>query len=135
MFENAYLIHRYTRADALRDGVSIGVSATAREVGLRYSVALTAAVWEKRVSVLPWVCSRYLVPHLVASGRGWNRSISSVRMAQIRLNQAAGRPPGSRSVRQIFPQECLTAAPKKSGNPWHTLDPNGALVLYGRWIG
>ena len=31
MFENADLIHRYTRADAIRDGVLIDVSATARE--------------------------------------------------------------------------------------------------------
>jgi hypothetical protein len=33
MFENAYLIHRYTRADSLRHGVLIDVSATAREPG------------------------------------------------------------------------------------------------------
>ena len=35
MFENAELIHRYTRADAIRDGVLIDVSATAREAGPR----------------------------------------------------------------------------------------------------
>jgi hypothetical protein len=32
-----------TRADALRDGVLIDVTATAREAGLRWPVALTAA--------------------------------------------------------------------------------------------
>jgi hypothetical protein len=31
MFENADLIHRYTRAAALRDGVLIDLSETARE--------------------------------------------------------------------------------------------------------
>ena len=41
MFENADLIHRYSRADALRDGVLVDVSATAREAGIRFPVALT----------------------------------------------------------------------------------------------
>ena len=39
MFENADLIHRYSRADALRDGVLIDVSPTAREAGIRYPSA------------------------------------------------------------------------------------------------
>ena len=43
MFENVDLVHRYTRADALRDGVLIDVSAVAREAGIRYPVALTRA--------------------------------------------------------------------------------------------
>jgi hypothetical protein len=43
MFEDADLIHRYTRADALRDGVLIDVSQTAREAGIRYPVGLLAA--------------------------------------------------------------------------------------------
>jgi hypothetical protein len=55
MFENADLIHRYTRADAIRDGVLIDVSAIARETGIRYPVALTVAVWERCVAVPPGV--------------------------------------------------------------------------------
>ena len=55
MFENAEVIHAYTRADALRDGVLIDVSATAREAGIRYPVALTAAVWARCVAVPPGV--------------------------------------------------------------------------------
>ncbi|HKI33603.1 MAG TPA: DUF6573 family protein [Gemmataceae bacterium] len=51
MFESADLIHRYTRADALRDGVLIDVSATAKEAGFKYPVALTAAAWVKCVAV------------------------------------------------------------------------------------
>jgi hypothetical protein len=51
VFENADLIHAYTRADALRDGVLIDVSATAREAGFKYPVALTAAAWAKCVAV------------------------------------------------------------------------------------
>jgi hypothetical protein len=55
MFENAVLIHRYSRADALRDGVLIDVSATAREAGFKYPVTLTAAVWAKCAAVAPGV--------------------------------------------------------------------------------
>ncbi len=51
MFENADLIHRYTRADALRDGALIDVSSTAREAGIRWPVALTAGAWAKCVAV------------------------------------------------------------------------------------
>ena len=55
MFDHADLIHRYTRADAIRDGVLIDVSAVAREAGIRYPVALTRAVWERCVAVPPGV--------------------------------------------------------------------------------
>jgi hypothetical protein len=51
MFEEADLIHRYSRADGLRDGVLIDVSTTAKEAGFRFSVALTRAVWERCVVV------------------------------------------------------------------------------------
>ena len=51
MFENADLIHRYTRAEAIADGVLIDVSATAKEAGFKYPVALTAAAWARCVAV------------------------------------------------------------------------------------
>lgn len=44
-------ISSYTRADALADGTLIDVSAAAREVGVVYPVALTAAVWSRCVQV------------------------------------------------------------------------------------
>ena len=55
MFANANLIHRYTRADAIRDGVLIDVTAAAREAGFRYPVALTTAAWAKCGAVPPGV--------------------------------------------------------------------------------
>jgi hypothetical protein len=55
MFEEADLIHRYTRTDALHDGVLIDVSEMAREAGIRWPVALTAAAWAKCVAVLSGV--------------------------------------------------------------------------------
>jgi hypothetical protein len=55
MFDDAEIISRYSRADAIRDGVLIDVSETAKEAGFRYPVALTRAVWEKCVAVPPGV--------------------------------------------------------------------------------
>jgi hypothetical protein len=55
MFDDSDLIHRYTRADALRDGVLIDASATAKEAGFKYPVALTAAAWAQCVAVPPGV--------------------------------------------------------------------------------
>jgi hypothetical protein len=48
-------IFTYSRAQAIRDGVLIDVSATAREAGIRYPVALTRAVWDAHVAVAPGV--------------------------------------------------------------------------------
>lgn len=45
------LIHRYTRADAIRDGTLIDVSETAREAGIKYPVAMTARVFQNAVRV------------------------------------------------------------------------------------
>jgi hypothetical protein len=39
------LIHQYTRAQALADGLLVDVSETAREVGIIWPVAVTADVW------------------------------------------------------------------------------------------
>src|SRR5436189_4832707 len=55
MFDHADVISRYTRADALRDGVLIDVSPVVREAGIRYPVALTRAAWERCVAVPPGV--------------------------------------------------------------------------------
>jgi hypothetical protein len=55
MFENAHLIHGYTRADALRDGALIDVSTVAQEAGIRFPVAPTRAAWERCVPVPPGV--------------------------------------------------------------------------------
>ncbi len=51
LFQDADLIHRYTRSDALRDGILIDATPTAREASIRYPTALTAAVWSRYVKV------------------------------------------------------------------------------------
>jgi hypothetical protein len=48
VFEKADLNHRYSRADAIRDGVLIDVSAADRDAGFTYPVALTAALFCQR---------------------------------------------------------------------------------------
>jgi hypothetical protein len=60
------VIFRYTRAQAIRDGVLIDVSELAREAGFRMPVAITAAAWGLCV----------VVPHGVTgqdeTGRLWD---------------------------------------------------------------
>jgi len=43
------VIHSYTRAEAIEDGVLTDVSQVAREAGIRFPVALTSAVWAEYV--------------------------------------------------------------------------------------
>ena len=45
------VIHTYTRAQAIEDGVLVDVSDTAREAGFRIPVALTRTVWERLVAL------------------------------------------------------------------------------------
>ncbi len=47
------IIHTYTRAQALEDGALIDVSETAREVGFRVSVAVSAALWADIEAIPP----------------------------------------------------------------------------------
>jgi len=50
MFEDADLIHRYTRAEALEDGTLVDVTETAKGVGFRIPVALTRTAWSDCVA-------------------------------------------------------------------------------------
>lgn len=49
--EELEVIHSYSRADAINDGVLIDVSDVAAEAGLKYPTALTSAVWLRYVEV------------------------------------------------------------------------------------
>src|SRR5712692_8787925 len=50
-WDDAEVISAYTRTQALEDGVLVDVSETAREAGIKFPVALTAAVWGQYVEV------------------------------------------------------------------------------------
>ena len=45
------VVYQYTRAHAIEDGVLVDVTETAREAGIRFPTAVTAAVWEQCVTV------------------------------------------------------------------------------------
>ena len=45
LFQDAEMIFKYTRKQALEDGVLVDVSSAAREAGIRYPVAVTLAVF------------------------------------------------------------------------------------------
>ncbi len=45
LFTDADVIHRYSRAQAIEDGVLVDVSETAREAGIVFPVAVTQTVW------------------------------------------------------------------------------------------
>jgi len=47
------LIHTYTRAEALADGVLIDATELSRQAGFKIPVALTCAAWERCVAVPP----------------------------------------------------------------------------------
>ncbi len=51
MFGEEDIIHRYTRKQALADGVLIDVTTTAKAAGIKYPTALTSAVWSQFVRV------------------------------------------------------------------------------------
>jgi len=62
--------HRYTRAQALTDGVLVEVSKVAQEVGFRVPVAMTAAAWAKAVQWTDEDSRRQTVQD--ESGRLWD---------------------------------------------------------------
>ena len=45
------VIHAYTRAQAIEDGILVDVSETAREAGFKIPVALTRTVWDRLVAL------------------------------------------------------------------------------------
>jgi hypothetical protein len=70
MFEDADLIHRYTRAQALEDGVLMDVTETAREAGFRVPVALTQTSWADYIHWTQEDSAR--VVHQDEAGRLWD---------------------------------------------------------------
>ncbi|WP_026821119.1 DUF6573 family protein [Arthrobacter castelli] len=53
LFDDAEIIHRYTREQAINDGVLRDVTETATEAGFQFPVALTAAAWADAVAWNP----------------------------------------------------------------------------------
>lgn len=51
MSDEFALIHSYSRAQAIADGVLVDVTTTAKEAGLKYPTAVTQAVFERYIRV------------------------------------------------------------------------------------
>ena len=54
-FDDAPIIHTYTRKQAVEDGEQVDVSEVAREAGIRFPVYLARTVWGRYVEVPPKV--------------------------------------------------------------------------------
>ncbi len=76
------VIHSYTRADAIEDGVLVDVTETAKEAGFKIPVALTAAVWAECVAVPPGVADQ--------DERGRLRDVLWTLLVAIRTGGGAG---------------------------------------------
>ena len=70
-FAGVEIIHAYSRAQAVEDGVLVDVSETAREAGITYAVAMTRAVWDSCV-VVPTGADGSPVPCQDEAGRLWD---------------------------------------------------------------
>ena len=53
LFSDANVVFRYTRAQAIADGVLVDVSELAKEAGFRIPVAVTATLWEGYITPPP----------------------------------------------------------------------------------
>lgn len=102
LFEDAEIIHRYTRAQGIADGVLVDVSTTAREAGFVVPVAVTQAVY---ADCIAW--DEGNTAYQDVEGRLWD-VLSMARLA------AAGNSEGSRMPYRIvrIPNTKRATAPR-----------------------
>ena len=86
MFEDADLIHRYTRAQALEDGVLVDVSETAKDAGFRVPVAVTQTAWADCVHWIEEDSAR--IVHQDESGRLWDVLWMAYVAARVNQNKS-----------------------------------------------
>lgn len=100
MFDQRNLIHSYSRARAILDGLLVDASALAREAGFRFDVALTKAAWERCVSVPEGVVGQdeegrlWDVVHMLATAVRRGGDGAEVGFAvHVRTSNRRGTPP------------------------------------------
>lgn len=86
MFDDMPLIHAYTRAEAIRDGVLIDVTDIARDAGFKVPVAVTSAVWDDCVAWTEETAARKPGTGQDENGRLWD----VVYMASVYARTANG---------------------------------------------
>lgn len=125
-FDGAPIIHTYTRAEAIADGVLVDATSTAAEAGFKHPVALTRAVWEDCVAWDERDSRRQTMQD--ESGRLWD----VVWMARVGIGRArAGGsvllytlyriPRGGRGVRPRLVALKLVCGPGDEGEPVITI--------------
>lgn len=125
------VIHSYTRAQAIDDGILVDVSETAKEAGFRFPVALTCAAWADCVEWTDADSQRQTCQD--EAGRLWD----VVWMASIAARIAAGTgeaqraftllrvPRGGRGVKPRLVTLKLICGPGDAGEPVITImQPN-----------
>lgn len=120
------VVYRYTRAQAIEDGVLIDVSATAREAGFRWPVAVTAAVWADCVAWTKEDNARQ--PYQDESGRLWEMlfvatyAVQTAREANGQLQYSLRRLPrdGHSTSAQVVNLK-LVVGPGDAGEPVITI--------------
>jgi hypothetical protein len=88
MFGDDNVIHRYTRAEALEDGVLVDVGPMARDAGFRIPVVLTSAVWADCVE---WPEELADVAGQSKRGRLWDVLWMAGHAARVHRNSGADR--------------------------------------------
>ena len=115
------IIHSYSRAQAIEDGVLVEVTETAKEAGIRFPTALTRAVWYRFVEVPPGLACQD------EKGRLWDI------LWMLRCRIAAARPNESQMQFQLYvrndrlPPKLVTL--KAHCGPGDTPDPVITIML------
>jgi hypothetical protein len=63
LFDESDLIHAYTRANAIEDGVLVDVTERAKELGFKFPVAITLAAWNACIKWTPQDAAKSAVPN------------------------------------------------------------------------
>ncbi|WJW74675.1 hypothetical protein QVG61_09195 [Thiohalobacter sp. IOR34] len=120
------VIHAYTRAQAIEDGVLVDVSETAREAGFRWPVALTRAAWADCVA---WTeDDNHRQVYQDESGRLWDvlwMAFNAIRGAAAGKSQIVYQlyrvPRDGKSVEARLTALKLVAGPGDAGEPVVTI--------------
>lgn len=119
------VIYRYTRTQAIEDGVLVDVSETAREAGFRWPVAMTSAAWADCVAWSEEDNHRQVYQD--ESGRLWDvlwmafvaiRSANSGTQLEYQLYRV---PRDGRSVEARLTSLKLVCGPGDAGEPVVTI--------------
>lgn len=118
------IVHAYTRADAIADGVLVDVTPTAREAGFSVPVALTEAAWLDCVAWTDADTARQVTQD--EAGRLWD----VLWMAKLAARRASGGdvvfemhrvPRGGRGARPRCAQLRMVIGPGDDGEPVITI--------------